>query len=115
MLAQFLGSLGLEVVEATDGQEALDAIRMEAPDAVLLDLLMPVMDGMTFLKRLRANPLHIGLPVIVLTAKELSRQEEKELADVASGVVHKGDGMDEDLREALGSMFTLTEPAEVED
>lgn len=114
MLSEFLESLGLEVVEATDGQEALDAIRMEAPDAVLLDLLMPVMDGMTFLKKLRANPLHTGLPVIVLTAKELSRQEEKELADVASGVVHKGDGMAEDLREALGSMFTLVEPAEVE-
>jgi len=112
MLSQFLGSLGLEVVEAADGQEALDAIRMEAPDAVLLDLIMPVMDGMTFLKKLRANPLHTGLPVIVITAKELSRKEEKELADVASGVVHKGDGMADDLREALGSMFTLAAPAE---
>ena len=110
MLNQFLGSLGLEVVEAADGQEALEAIRMEAPDAVLLDLLMPVMDGMTFLKKLRANPLHSGLPVIVLTAKELARTEEKELADIASGVVHKGDNMSEDLREALGSMFTLAAP-----
>jgi PAS domain S-box-containing protein len=112
MLAQFLGSIGLEVVEAADGQEALEAIRLEAPDAVLLDLLMPGMDGMTFLHKLRANPLHTGLPVIVLTAKELTRQEEKELADVASGVVHKGDRMADDLREALGSMFTLTTPAE---
>jgi len=108
MLNQFLSSLGLEVVEAADGQEALEAIRMEAPDAVLLDLVMPVMDGMTFLKRLRANPLHSGLPVIVLTAKELGRADDKELADIASGVVHKGDNMADDLREALGSMFTLT-------
>ncbi|HSW30273.1 MAG TPA: response regulator [Longimicrobiales bacterium] len=114
MLTQFLVSLGLEVVEAADGQQALDAIRMEAPDAVLLDLLMPVMDGMTFLKKLRANPLHTGLPVIVLTAKELSRQDEKELADVASGVVHKGDAMADDLRDALGSMFTLAAPVEEE-
>jgi len=114
MLAQFLGAMGLEVVEAADGQQALDAIRMEAPDAVLLDLAMPVMDGMTFLKQLRANPLHTGLPVIVLTAKELTRQEEKELADIASGVVHKGDAMADDLREALGSMFTLTTPVEEE-
>jgi len=114
MLNQFLGSLGLEVVEAADGQEALEAIRMEAPDAVLLDLLMPVMDGMTFLKKLRANPLHSGLPVIVLTAKELARTEEKELSDIASGVVHKGDNMAEDLREALGSMFTLATAPEGE-
>ncbi|NJD18709.1 MAG: response regulator [Gemmatimonadetes bacterium] len=111
MLAHFLGTLGLEVVQAADGHEALEAIRMEAPDAVLLDMVMPLMDGMTFLHKLRANPLHSGLPVIVLTAKELSRQEEKELADVASGVVQKGDGMAEDLREALGSMFTLASPA----
>jgi PAS domain S-box-containing protein len=111
LLSQFLASLGLEVVEAGDGQEALEAIRMEAPDAVLLDLLMPQMDGMTFLQRLRANPLHTGLPVIVLTGKELSRQEEKQLADIASGVVQKGEGMHDDLREALGSMFTLNASA----
>ena len=110
MLGRYLATLGLEVVEAGDGQQALEAIRMEAPDAVLLDLVMPVMDGLTFLQKLRANPLHTGLPVIVLTAKELSRPEQKELADVASGVVMKGDGMAEALRDALGSMFTLTEP-----
>jgi PAS domain S-box-containing protein len=111
MLAQYLTTLGLEVVEAEDGQRALEVIRMEAPDAVLLDMVMPVMDGMTFLKKLRDNPLHTGLPVIVLTAKELSRPEMKELSDVASGVVTKDEHMADELREALGSMFTLTSPA----
>ncbi|GMV08080.1 MAG: hypothetical protein AMXMBFR53_43550 [Gemmatimonadota bacterium] len=112
MLSEYLSTLGLEVVTAGDGQEALEAIRMEAPDCVLLDMIMPTMDGLTFLKKLRANPLHTGLPVIVLTAKELSRPEQKELADVASGVVLKGDRMAGDLRDALGSMFTLTLPDE---
>jgi len=107
MLAEYLSTLGLEVITAADGQEGLEAIRQEAPDCVLLDMVMPVMDGMTFLQKLRANPLHTGLPVIVLTAKELSRQEQKELADVASGVVLKGDEMPGELREALSSMFTL--------
>ena len=110
MMDRLLTSLGLEVVTAEDGQEALEAIRMEAPDAVLLDLVMPVMNGMTFLKHLRANPLHTGLPVIVLTAKELTRSEQKELGEMASGVVIKGPEMGEELTEALGSMFALAPP-----
>ncbi len=109
MVSEYLQGVGLEVVQAADGRQALEAIRLEAPDAVLLDLLMPVMDGMTFLERLRANPSHIGLPVLVLTAKELTRQEEKDLIDLASGVIMKDDSMIDQLREALESMFVLTE------
>jgi CheY-like chemotaxis protein len=112
MLGEYLQGMGLEVVHAADGHQALDAIRLEAPDAVLLDLLMPVMDGMTFLERLRANPLHTGLPVLVLTAKELSSREQKELGDMASGVIFKDDTMTDQLREALESMFALTPAGE---
>ena len=108
MLGEYLRGLGLEVVYASDGHQALDAIRLEAPDAVLLDLVMPVMDGMTFLERLRANPLHTGLPVLVLTAKELTHEERQELSDMASGVIFKDDSMADQLREALDSMFALT-------
>ncbi len=112
MLAEYLRGMGLEVVQASDGHQALDAIRLEAPDAVLLDLLMPVMDGMTFLERLRANPLHTGLPVLVLTAKELTAHEQKELSDMASGVIYKDDTMGDQLREALESMFALSPAGE---
>ena len=45
----------------------------EAPDAVILDLMMPVMGGLTFLKKLRKDPLHMGLPVFVLTGKASPR------------------------------------------
>lgn len=107
MLSEQLTEAGLEVVTAEDGQEGLEAIHREAPDAVLLDLVMPVMDGMTFLEKLRANPLHTGLPVIVLTAKDLTRQELKTLNDMASGVIPKGDEVAERLRDVLGSIFTL--------
>jgi CheY-like chemotaxis protein len=112
LIEGYLQRLGLEVVMAEDGQAALDAIRTEAPDAVLLDMVMPVMDGMTFLQKLRSDPLYTGLPVIVLTAKELTHQEYKELSDMASGILEKGDGMGPRLRETLGSMFTLTPPEE---
>jgi PAS domain S-box-containing protein len=112
MLEGYLHRLGLEVVTAEDGQVGLDAVRTEAPDAVLLDMVMPVMDGMTFLHKLRADPLYTGLPVIVLTAKELSHQEYKELGDMASGVLRKGDGMEPKLRETLSSLFSLIPPEE---
>jgi CheY-like chemotaxis protein len=108
MIGSLLTSVGLEVVTAENGKGALEAVRTEAPDAVLLDLIMPMMDGMTFLQKLRANPLHKGLPVIVLTAKELSRAEQKALADMASGVMLKGPDIAAELIDALGSMFTLT-------
>jgi PAS domain S-box-containing protein len=112
MLGEYLRGVGLEVVQASNGRQALEAIRMEAPDAVLLDLLMPVMDGMTFLDRLRANPSHVGLPVLVLTAKTLTREEQKDLIDLASGVIRKDDSMIDQLREALDSMFVLAEAEE---
>jgi CheY-like chemotaxis protein len=90
-----------------NGEEALDAVNREAPDAVILDLLMPVMDGMTFLDRLRSNPYHRGLPVIVVTAKDLSAREREELAEKASGVIAKGDGVEDRLKELLGALFPI--------
>lgn len=108
MMTGYLASLGLEVITASNGADALEAIRKEAPDAVLLDLLMPIMGGMGFLEQLRADPLHTGLPVIVLTAKELSEQEERDLGEMASGVVQKDEAQHGILKDMLGSIFTLS-------
>jgi CheY-like chemotaxis protein len=108
-LGSFLGRLGLETVMAEDGKEALDAIRTDAPDAVILDLAMPGMDGMTFLGKLRENPLHVGLPVLVLTGMEVTRRQHEELGDLASAVVQKGVGMQDELEDILGSYFRLAE------
>ena len=110
LLVNHLEEVGLEVQSATNGQEALDAVNRGAPDAVILDLLMPVMDGMTFLNRLRANPYHAGLPVIVVTEKELTSVERDELAEKASGVIPKGEGVEERVKEVLGSLFPIEQP-----
>ena len=101
---------GLDVQTAADGQEALEAVTSDVPDAIILDLVMPVMDGLTFLDRLRSNPYHSGLPVIVVTAKDLTSQEREELAEKASGVVEKGEGVEDRLTELLGALFPLGEP-----
>lgn len=60
---------GYQVLTAADGREALKKIADERPDLVVLDVMMPVMNGMETLKEIRANPESRNIPVIMLTAK----------------------------------------------
>lgn len=60
---------GYEVVTAFDGKEALEKVESEQPDLVVLDVMMPYMDGFEVLQTLRKNPNTRDLPVIMLTAK----------------------------------------------
>lgn len=60
---------GYEVATAYDGREALKKIDEEKPDMVVLDVMMPYMDGLETLKQIRSNPATRDLPVIMLTAK----------------------------------------------
>lgn len=67
-LEQELEESGYETVSAFDGQEALDRVQSDAPDLVLLDIMMPVMDGFEVLSRLKAEPSTRDIPVIVISA-----------------------------------------------
>lgn len=60
---------GYEVVTAYDGREALEKVKAETPDLVVLDVMMPYMDGFEVLKNLKADPATADIPVIMLTAK----------------------------------------------
>ena len=63
-----LGNYGYRLLEASDGIQALEMARAELPDLIITDILMPHMDGFTFVRRLRAEPLLMGVPVIFQTA-----------------------------------------------
>jgi serine phosphatase RsbU (regulator of sigma subunit) len=78
-LEQELEDLQYETVSAVNGQEALDKVQNEAPDLVLLDIMMPVMDGFEVLGRLKASPATRGIPVIVISANN-------DLGSVVKGV-----------------------------
>ena len=81
---------GWSVMEAENGQQGLERLDTGAPGLVLLDLTMPVMDGFTFLERMRARPDCADVPVVVLTALNLTREDRRRLAG-ASQILNKGD------------------------
>jgi PAS domain S-box-containing protein len=81
---------GLEVREAADGQEALEVIARRRPGLILLDLMMPVMDGFEFLLRLRQDPVNADLPVVVVTAKDLTAEDRARLDGHVTEVLQKG-------------------------
>lgn len=59
---------GWEVFTAASGREALQSVKVAPPDAIVLDVMMPDMDGFTFLKCLRADPAMPAIPIVLLTA-----------------------------------------------
>jgi len=67
-LKQELEDLNCDAVAAINGQEALDKVESESPDLILLDIMMPVMDGFEVLAHLKANPSWRDIPVIVISA-----------------------------------------------
>lgn len=60
---------GYDVIVASDGEEALARIRLDRPDAVLLDVMMPVMDGLQVCKAAKADPETAAIPIVMLSAK----------------------------------------------
>lgn len=70
---------GWIVVGAADGREALDQIAHGVPRLILLDLTMPVVDGFTFLHALRERPGCAGIPIVVLTARDLTKEDRSRL------------------------------------
>ena len=87
---------GWTVQEAGNGAEALERVAQAPPHLILLDLTMPVMDGFAFLHRLREMPVHADIPVIVLSARDISAAERKQLAE-ADQVFKKGETSMRDL------------------
>lgn len=81
---------GWEIWEATNGRTALTLLADHTPDLILLDLMMPEMDGFQFVAALRQNAAWQAIPVIVVTAKDLSREEQQQLNGDVAQVLQKG-------------------------
>jgi DNA-binding response OmpR family regulator len=68
---------GWEVIVATSGQEGIDKALIEHPDAILLDMMMPGMDGVTTLRLMRSHSVFESLPIILLTAKAQIHEKQQ--------------------------------------
>jgi CheY-like chemotaxis protein len=90
LVRQSLEDEPYQIDAAADGLAALDAIETRRPDVILLDLLMPRMDGFEVIASLQQDPERRDIPVIVLTAKTLTRQERRLLKEHALAVIQKG-------------------------
>ncbi|MFC1773542.1 response regulator, partial [Pseudomonadota bacterium] len=101
LMARTLEKSGWEVSEAGNGQEALDMLPSLEPRLILLDLMMPVMDGFGFLAALRAKPEWQHIPVIVITAKDLTREDHQRLNGMVDEVIEKNAYTREDLLERM--------------
>jgi PAS domain S-box-containing protein len=108
-----LAQLGYEALCFSTGTEALRALERIRPLAVVLDLLMPSMDGFAFVEHFRASVEHRGVPVLIWTVKDLSAEERARLGDVPVSVVQKGVGDGEPLSAALRAFLPAptTKPA----
>ena len=102
-LRSVLEKNGWSVQEAADGVEALERVRLAPPRLILLDLTMPVMDGFAFLHRLRGMPDCSNLPVVVLSARDISAEEREQLVR-ADHVLRKGETSMRDLAAALRAL-----------
>jgi CheY-like chemotaxis protein len=78
------------VVEAANGRLALEAVARERPAMVLLDLMMPEMDGFEFLDAFRRDPSGADIPVVVVTAMTLTEADRRRLNGGVARVVEKG-------------------------
>jgi CheY-like chemotaxis protein len=79
MLARRLARRGYEVVIAVDGGQGVALARTEAPDLILMDMNLPVLDGSEATRQLRAAPATRSIPIIALTAHAMSGDREKAL------------------------------------
>jgi CheY-like chemotaxis protein len=95
------------VHQAYDGQQGIDMVQRIQPDLIILDLMMPNVDGFGVLDRLKVDEALRDVPVIVVTAKDLTGEERARLSGQVQGLLSKGSFIDEDalqhlLNEKLG-------------
>jgi CheY-like chemotaxis protein len=101
MLKESLSELDFVVATAASGDQGLKLATQNPPDLIILDLMMPKMDGFQVLSRLRADRHTINIPVIVVSAKELSNDERAFIHKGLARFLTKGEQTPQRIREAV--------------
>lgn len=104
LVARSLGGEDWNVVEAVNGRAGLERVAEAKPDIILLDLMMPEMDGFEFLSELRKQPEMRDIPVVVVTAAELSDDDHRRLNGGVEHILQKASFDRDALVEELGRL-----------
>ncbi len=102
LMARILKAHGVgEIYQAPDGRAGIDMVEKERPDLIVLDLMMPHVDGFGVLDRLKTDQDLRDVPVIVVTAKDLTASERRRLSGQVQSLLQKGSLIDEDILQGL--------------
>ena len=77
IIRDMLAATDYEIIEAEDGEQALAAIAKQRPDLILMDIQLPIMDGYTATRRIKADPALRSIPIIAVTSYALSGEDKK--------------------------------------
>jgi signal transduction histidine kinase/DNA-binding response OmpR family regulator len=109
-LCRVLRREGLEVLEAVDGNVAMSLMETETPGLIILDLILPEFNGFDFLEEIGRNGHYQRIPIIVITAKELSNEELKHLKKEVDCIFQKGDYSRNDLLKEINTLMGKRQP-----
>jgi CheY-like chemotaxis protein len=105
MLRQQLPESEFRLDTALDGEAGLEAVEAHRPDVILLDIMMPRLDGFGVIERLRENPETRELPIIVISAKDLTDEETSRLRESVVLIMRKqgfdGEKLAEEIKHAV--------------
>jgi GAF domain-containing protein/DNA-binding response OmpR family regulator/HAMP domain-containing protein len=105
VIRQTLERAGWSVAQAEHGRRGLERVAERRPDAIVLDLMMPEMNGFDFLDALRRNPDWRGIPVLVLTAMDLSAEDRRRLNGEVERILQKGASARDQLLAEVGRVL----------
>ena len=89
VMRKYLENEGASVIEATNGREGIEALELSTPSMILLDLMMPEMDGFGFVEEYRKRPEWHSVPIVVVTAKTLTADEKRKLEGWVDALYNK--------------------------
>jgi CheY-like chemotaxis protein len=114
LLRRLLEPEGYAVLEAENGRVALERLRQVSPSLILLDLMMPEMDGFEFVAEFRRHEAWRTIPIVVITARDLSRDDHERLNGYVQKILQKGahgrDQLLSEVRELVAASVARRRP-----
>ena len=102
LIKRQVGKKGYEIISAVNGKDGLDLARQHKPNIITLDVLMPEMDGFEFAEKLRENKDWLDIPVVVITAKDLTKEDHQRLKGNVEAIMQKGSYSKNELLTEVG-------------